>query len=79
MTAYRVEARREWHDYHLHHIRLRKDMFTSEVKVLTEEGIPEQTAANQINGLFERAGLRDRHPQLLALAAPGNREILHGS
>jgi hypothetical protein len=57
MLPYRVEARREWHDYHLHHIRLRKDMFTSEVKVLTEEGIPEQTAANQINGLFERAGL----------------------
>ena len=32
-------------------------MFTSEVKVLTEEGVPEKTAANQINGLFERAGL----------------------
>ena len=56
-ATYRTEARREWHDYHLHHIRLRKDMFTSEVKVLTEEGVPEKTAVDQINGVFERAGL----------------------
>ena len=56
MPPYRTEARGEWDDYHLHHIRLRKDMFTSEVKVLTEEGIPEH-AANQIDGAIEGAGL----------------------